>query len=86
MSDITSMPSRETVQTAKRDHHCERCGKPLESTRPPVREMVANGVSALLLLAILLPLGWRSNTAAEHLCHRFTQHLLWREPVEEWNR
>jgi hypothetical protein len=38
--------------------------------------MVANGVSALLLLAILLPLGWRSNTAAEHLCHRFARHLL----------
>jgi hypothetical protein len=86
MSDITSLPSRETGQTTKHNHYCERCGERLESTRPPVREMVANGVSALVLLAILLPLGWRLNAAADHLCHRFTQHLLWREPVEGWNR
>jgi hypothetical protein len=86
MSDITSMPSRETEQTAKRDQYCGRCGERLESTRPPVREMVTNSVSALVLLAILLPFGWRLNKTAEHLCHRFTQHLLWREPVEDWNR
>jgi hypothetical protein len=71
---------------AKRDQCCARCGERFESTRPTVHEVIANSVSALLLSAILLPLVWKLNQTAEHLCHRFAQHLLWREPVEDWNR
>jgi hypothetical protein len=85
-SDITSMPRQETEQMAKRDQCCARCGERFESTRPTVHEVIANSISALLLSAILLPVGWKLNQTAEHFCYRFAQHLLWREPVEDWNR
>lgn len=65
---------------------CEHCGRALNSSKPSVREIVINSVSALLLVAILVPLGSQINKAAERLSQRFVQHLLWREPLEDWSR
>jgi hypothetical protein len=50
------------------------------------REIVINSVSALLVLAILIPLGWQIKKAEERLSQRFVRHLLWREPLEDWSR
>jgi hypothetical protein len=84
-TDLISKPTSETEQTADRDPRCEQCGRALNSSKPSVREIFINSVSALLLVAILIPLGWQINKAAERLSHRFVQHLLWREPLEDWS-
>ena len=83
---LISKPTSQTEQTAEGNPCCEHCGRPLISSKSSVREIVINSASALLQLAILVPLGWWINKAEERLSHRFVQHLLWREPVEEWNR
>jgi hypothetical protein len=85
-TDWISKPTSETEQTADRDPRCEQCGRALNSSKPSVREVFINSVSALLLVAILIPLGWQINKAAERLSHQFVQHLLWREPLEDWRR
>jgi hypothetical protein len=54
--------------------------------KPSVREIFINSVSALLLVAILVPLRWQINKVEERFSHRFVQNLLWREPLEDWSR
>jgi hypothetical protein len=71
---------------AEGNPRCEHCGRALNSSKPSVREIVINSVSALLLLAILVPLGWQIKKAEERLSQRFVRHLLWREPLEDWSR
>jgi hypothetical protein len=71
---------------AEGNPRCEHCGRALNSSRPCVSELFINSVSALLLVAILVPLGWQINEAGKRLSHRFVQHLLWREPLEDWSR
>jgi hypothetical protein len=71
---------------AEGNPRCEHCGRALNSSKPSVREIVINSVSAMLLLAILVPLGWQINKAVERLSDRFVQHLLWREPLEDLSR
>jgi hypothetical protein len=61
---------------AEGNPRCAHCGRAVNSSKPSVREIVIDSVSALLLLAILVPLGWQINKAAERLFHRFVQHLL----------
>jgi hypothetical protein len=71
---------------AEGNPRCEHCRTALNSSKPSVREIVINSVSALLLLAILVPLGWQIKKAEERLSQRFVRHLLWREPLEDWSR
>jgi hypothetical protein len=85
-TDLISKPTLETEQMAEGNPRCEHCGRALNSCKPSVREVVINGVSALLLLAIVVPLGWQIKKAAECLSHRFVRHLLWREPLADWSR
>jgi hypothetical protein len=85
-TDLISKPTLETEQMAEGNPRCEHCGRALNSSKPSVREIVIDSVSALLLLAILVPLGWQINKAAERLSHRFVQHLLWRDPLEDRSR
>ena len=58
---------------AEDNPRCEHCGRALNSSKPSVREIVINSVSALLLLAILVPLGWQIEKAEERLSHRFVR-------------
>jgi hypothetical protein len=83
---LISRPTLETEQMAEGNPRCEHCGRALNSSKPSVREIVINSVSALLLLAILVPLGWQIKKAEERLSQRFVRHLLWREPLEDWSR
>jgi hypothetical protein len=85
-TDLISKPTSETEQTAEGNPRCEHCGRALNSSKSSVREVVLNSVSALLLLAILVPLRWQIKKAEECLSHRFVRHLLWREPLEDWSR
>jgi hypothetical protein len=62
---LISKPTSQTEQTAEGNPCCEHCGRPLNSSKPSVREIVINSASALLLLAILVPLGWQINKAVE---------------------
>jgi hypothetical protein len=50
--------SRRILRLDCLEQQTERCGRPLNSSKPSVREIVINSASALLLLAILVPLGW----------------------------
>jgi hypothetical protein len=85
-TDLISKPTSETEQTAERDPRCEQCERGLNSSKPSVPEIFINSVSALLLGAILVPLGWQINKAEARLSYQFVQHLLWREPLEDWSR
>jgi hypothetical protein len=83
---LISKPTLQTEQTAEGNPCCEHCGRSLNSSKPSVREIGINSAFALLLLAILVPLGWEINKAEERFSHRLVQHLLWREPLEDWSR
>jgi hypothetical protein len=50
------------------------------------REMVMNVVRASLLLSILIPAGRTAKHWLEDAVHHFTDRMIWREPVENWNQ
>ena len=85
---LTMKASKNSVmeQTVESDSCCQHCGTALNQSKLSMREIVMNSFTALLLLAIMLPLGWQLDKAAQRCCHHFLHHLVWREPVEDWNR
>lgn len=50
------------------------------------REMAVNLICGCLLLSILIPAGLLAERWVEDAGHRFVDRMVWREPVESWNR
>lgn len=51
-----------------------------------MREIAVSLVCGCLLLSILIPAGLMAEHWMEDAGHRFVDRMVWREPVETWNR
>ena len=54
--------------------------------RPSIHEMTVNVVCASLLLAIAVPAAWATEQWVGRQSHKVMDRMIWREPVESWNR
>ena len=48
--------------------------------------MAINLICGCLLLSILIPAGLMAEHWVEDTGHRFVDRMVWREPVDDWNR
>lgn len=73
-------------QASTTPERCPRCGAPIASPRMSFGEMAVNLICGCLLLSILIPAGLMAEHWVEGAGHRFVDRMVWREPVESWNR
>lgn len=65
---------------------CPHCGAPVPFPRTTFRDIALNLVCGSLLLSILIPAGLLAEHWMEDAGHRLVDRMVWREPVENWNR
>ena len=65
---------------------CPNCGAATTSYRRSLREMAVNLLCGCLLLSILIPAGLMAEHWIEDACHRFSDRMVWHEPLESWDQ
>jgi hypothetical protein len=73
-------------QASTTPERCSQCGAPIPRSRITFREMAVNLICGCLLLSILVPAGLVAEHWVEDAGHRFVDRMVWREPVESWDR
>ena len=74
-----------TQQTEVNDACPLREGR-AKTSRPSIWEVLLNAVCAGVLLPILVPAFYVSEEWLERVSQRALDHMIWREPIESWNR
>jgi len=74
-----------TLQTEVNDACPLRRGQS-QASQLSIWEMLLNAVCAGVLLAILVPAFYVSEEWLERVSQRVVDPMIWREPIESWNR
>jgi hypothetical protein len=75
-----------TERTPDGPKECECSGRSFYCSKTSIGETTLNIILACVLLAILVPVGYRMDKWAERFCMRSMHHVLWHEPVDDWSR
>ena len=63
---------------------CPHCQEALTKTRMPIKEIVVNTLCLCFLLAMFVGVWRLANTWMGQHEHRLLNHLIWREPFDNW--
>jgi hypothetical protein len=70
----------------ERNRYCGHCRSAINVERPGFWEVAVNLVCGCLLLAALVFAGSCFESWIVQRSQKTLDHLIWREPLEDWNR